>query len=47
MEEKNHDLDGMSNDIDDQLKNYLANMFDVMVHEDHINEICITYFIHP
>lgn len=39
MEEKNHDLDGFSKEIDTQLKTYLQNMFDVFVHEDHVNEI--------
>jgi hypothetical protein len=39
MEEKNHDLEGFSREIDTALKAYLKNLFDVFVHEDHINEL--------
>ncbi|CAD8098232.1 unnamed protein product [Paramecium sonneborni] len=38
-EEKNHDLEGLSLDIDNALKHYLENMFDVCIHEDKFQKI--------
>ncbi|CAD8068689.1 unnamed protein product [Paramecium primaurelia] len=38
-EEKNHDLEGLSLDIDNALKHYLDNMFDVCIHEDKLQKI--------
>lgn len=35
-EEKNHNLEGLSNDIDNALKHYLDNMFEVYIHEDKL-----------
>lgn len=35
-EEKNHDLEQFSREIDHALKHYLSNMFDVFVHDDKL-----------
>ncbi|KAM3129050.1 hypothetical protein pb186bvf_018828 [Paramecium bursaria] len=38
-EEKNHDLEQFSREIDHALKHYLSNMFDVFVHDDKLPQI--------
>lgn len=43
MEEKNHDLTGFAKEIDDSIKHYLQNMFDVFVHEDRLPRVGIAF----
>ncbi|CAD8181329.1 unnamed protein product [Paramecium octaurelia] len=38
-EEKDHDLEGLSLDIDNALKHYLENMFDICIHNDKFQKI--------
>ena len=38
-EEKHHDFEAMSYEIDTAVKAYLKNMFDLFIHEDHLNEL--------
>ncbi|CAD8166113.1 unnamed protein product [Paramecium octaurelia] len=38
-EEKNHDLEGLSLDIDNALKHYLDNMFEICIHDDKLQKI--------
>ena len=43
-EEKNHDLEGLSNEIDNALKHYLENMFDVYIHKDKFQKISKIFY---
>jgi|LakMenEpi03Aug12_release.lakeMendotaPanAssembly.Ray.scaffolds.fasta_scaffold3001633_1 hypothetical protein len=40
-EEKNHDFEKISAEIDKSVRHYLEHMFDLFVHEDHLNELSI------
>ncbi|CAD8084756.1 unnamed protein product [Paramecium primaurelia] len=39
FEKKDHDLEGLSLDIDNALKHYLQNMFDICIHNDKFDKI--------
>jgi hypothetical protein len=38
-EEQNHDLEGVSREIDQTIKHYLSGLFDVFIHEDRLTVI--------
>jgi hypothetical protein len=39
LEEKEHDLEGLSSQIDGAVEQYLSNLFDVFVHDEKFDEL--------